>query len=399
MNRKRIAATGLVLAFLVMFGAEGQEGSGEGTAKAPVTITIDQVISSQYPAVRAYAIITNAQGELVGNLAPNLFTFKIDAMDIRVQSTVMPFQLRKQPIDYTILFSNNGIMDGEPLDFQKNGILQCIEELEEQDTLSVYAVGEEAVPVFEGLRKEAIDVASISKIAVSSTQSRLYDSMMNVLRRAQRRDLVRKVVIVISDGRDQNSRFTKEQLQSVFTETGIPVYALGIRVISAQSLSNLDDFAQMTGGTYWYASRLADIPTRLKGLVHIITNPYVIDLQVRDVKADDLTHKLEVGLSSSEYTGKGDKAFVAVKIPIPWWVKWAVAGAVVLVLMVVVVLFLVRRQANRKRMGITQRRCPDCHQRLKDTWDSCPFCKYLPQVKKKRKPKKQDKGKDRTKHA
>ena len=40
-------------------------------------------------------------------------------------------------------------------------------------------------------------------------------------------------------------------------------------------------------------------------------------------------------------------------------------------------------------MGITKRRCPDCGNIMKDSWEDCPFCIYMPDLKKKRKSRKE----------
>jgi hypothetical protein len=281
-------------------------------------------------------------------------------------------------------------MEGEPLDFQKNAILQFIESMKEPDQLSLYAIGEEAATVFEEQHKAAIDLSMINSIEVTSVQPRLYDSIINVLRKVQRRRAGRKIIIIISDGRDQNSRFTKDQLNAVISEVEIPIYALGIRVLNTQSLSNLNEMADLTGGTYVYAPRVSEIPDNLKQLNTRIVQPYVIDLRIRKMKADDLPHVIEVSLNEKDFAGKGQKTFTAVKIPIPHWVRWAAAITALVIIIIVIVLSIIFRIRKRKRMGITRRRCPDCHCRMKDSWDACPFCRYLPDVKKK-KPKEKKK--------
>ena len=42
-------------------------------------IRIDQIQSSQYPEIRAYAVIKNSKGEIVSGLSPSLFSFRIDS--------------------------------------------------------------------------------------------------------------------------------------------------------------------------------------------------------------------------------------------------------------------------------------------------------------------------------
>jgi hypothetical protein len=279
-------------------------------------------------------------------------------------------------------------MEGEPLDFQKTALLQFIDGMREEDTLSLYAVGEEAAVFFEEQKKAGIDTAQVGAARVNPGQPRLYDSLINVMRKAERRRTRRKAVIMISDGRDQGSRFTKEQLAAVLAESEIPVYAAGIRVLNTQSLSVLNEIADSSGGSYIYARNLKDIPDSLKKLYRKITRGYVISMEVKNLPADNLPHTLELTIDERDAWGKGAKTFIAVKNPLPPWVKWAVAGAILLFVIICIVLHIVLRMRKRKRMGITRRRCPVCKRRMKDSWDDCPFCKYLPPKKRKKKEKK-----------
>jgi len=356
-------------------------------AKATLKIKIDQVVSKNFPDITVYTLVENDKGETVTNLSPGLFKFRIDSLEENGKATIIPFSMKEISVDYSIIFSNNGIMEGEPLDFQKNAVLQFIESMKEKDKLSLYAIGEEATVVFEEQKKDAIDPSLINSVVVSSVQPRIYDSIINVMRKVQRRQTERRIVLVISDGRDQNSRFTKEQLNTVLAEVGVPVYALGIRVLNTQSLSNLNEMADLTGGTYLYASKLSEIPKSFNSLAGKTIQPYIINLRVRSLRADDLAHVFEVSINERDSSGKGQKTFVAVKIPVPRWVRWAVLIAIVVILAALIILSIVRRIIKRKRMGITRRRCPECHNRMKDTWDTCPFCRYLPNLKKKKKGK------------
>jgi hypothetical protein len=353
--------------------------------KAALSIKIDRIIYNNFPDMTVHTIVENDKGEVMTGLSPGLFKFRIDAMEADIKAKITPFSMKELAIDYSIIFSNNGIMEGEPLDFQKNAILQFIDSMKESDRLSLYTIGEEATAIFEEQGKESIDPSTVNTIEVNVAQPRVYDSIINVLRKVQRRRIERKVLIIISDGRDQNSRFTKEQLNTVISEVDVPVYALGFRVLNSQSLSYLNEMADLTGGTYLYVSRVAAIPESLKQLTGIITQPYIIELKIRKMKADDLPHILEVSINERDMMGKGQKTFTAIKVPIPRWVRWVILAGVALIIIIFIVLSVMFRIKKRKKMGITRRRCPDCHNRMKDSWDSCPFCRYLPNIKKKKK--------------
>lgn len=356
--------------------------------KNNLSVRIEQIISKDYPEMTAYTVIKNEKGELVSGLAPGLFSFRIDTAEIKVKSKVMPFSMADEGVDYTIMISNNGIMEGEPFDFQKNAILKFVELMNDKDTLSIYTIGEDAGAVVEDITNKTFDSAIINKIELSEEQPRLYDSIINLIRKVEQKKGKRKVVIILSDGRDQNSRFTKDQLIETLSNSGLPIYAVGMKVLSNQSLSTLDEISQLTGGTYYYSSRLKDIPDNLKKVVDCVKQSYVIKLKVKKVKADNQAHLLEVKVEETESKGKGIKTFIAVKHPIPKWLEITLLIVFILLIIGIIVLLILRKISKRKSMGITKRKCSDCGNIMKDTWESCPFCKYMPELANKKKTKK-----------
>ena len=368
------------LSILILFAV----AFGFAAEKDKLSIKIDQVVSKDYPNMTAFVSVKNEKGETVNGLAPGLFKTRIDSEDLRGRQSVYQFSMKTEPVDYTILISNNGIMEGEPLDFQKNALIQFIDYMQKDETLSLYTIGDDAVPIFENQKKETIDTSLINDIQLSEVQPRIYDSLMNVIRKSEQKSTRRKVIIILSDGRDQNSRFTKEQLDSTLTEKSIPVYSVGFRVLSSAGLSALNQVSEVSSGTYVY-SDISKIPDSLKSVKDIITKCYVIDYKIKNVKPDNSFHLMEVSVSERDSEGRGQKTFFALKLPVPKWLKILIIICAVVLIAVLVVLFIISKIQIRKAMGITKRRCPVCGNRMKDSWDYCPFCKYLPDIKKKKK--------------
>lgn len=376
-----------VLVSLFFLCVVGQNIYGEN--KKSLAIRVDQIISEDYPEMTAYAVVKNEKNEIVSGLAPGLFSFRIDTEEAKVVSKITPFSMLEESVDYTILVSNNGIMEGEPFDFQKNAILKFVELMNDNDTLSVYTIGEDAGTVIENTTRKTFDSAVINKIELSDAQPRLYDSIINLLRKVEQKKAKRKIIIILSDGRDQNSRFTKDQMMETLSNSSCPIYTVGMKVLSNQHLSNLDEISQITGGTYYYTPRFKDLPESLKRVIECIKQSYVIKLKVKSVKADNQIHLLEVKVEETESVGKGLKTFVAVKHPVPKWVKILLLIVAILLVIAGILLAILRRISKRKKMGITKRKCPDCGNIMKDSWEDCPFCKYMPDLKKKRKSRKE----------
>lgn len=377
MYMKRRFITLLILLLSLSLFAEDEK-------KANLNIKIDQVVTDDYPNMTAFVSVKNSKGEVVTGLAPGLFLTRIDSEELVGKQSVYPFSMKSEPIDYSILMSNNGIMEGEPLDFQKTAIIQFIDYLQKDETVSLYTIGDDAIPVFEDLTKDTIDTALINDIQISDAQPRIYDSIMNVIRKVEQKKTRRKVIIIISDGRDQNSRFTKDQLDTTLNEKSIPIYSIGIKVLSSAGLSALNQISEVSNGTYLYSTSLSKVPDNIKVLRDIITKCYVINYKVKNVKPDNSYHLMEVTVTERDAEGKGQKTFYALKLPIPKWVQILILVFVLVAIAVIIVLLIVSKIRKRRAMGITKRRCPDCGNIMKDSWDYCPFCRYLPDIKKKK---------------
>lgn len=355
--------------------------------KENLDIRVDQIISNQYPEIKAYAVIKNSKGELISGLSPSLFSFRVDSAEVKIKSKITPFSMTEESVDYFIMLSNNGIMEGEPLDFQKNAILKFVELMNDNDTLSVYTIGEDAGLICQDVNRKTFDSSVINDIELTPTQPRLYDSIINLVRKVEQKKGSRKVIIVLSDGRDQNSRFTKAQLEETLDKAGIPIYTVGMRILSNQTLSTLDEISQLTGGSYYYSYRISNLPDNLKKIIECCKQSYIIDLNVKGVKADNLAHILEVRVDERDSTGKGLKTFIAIKLPVPKWLKILLVVIAFVVIVFIIIFIIFQKIRKRRSIGITRRKCPDCKNIMKDSWETCPFCKYLPEIKLRKKKK------------
>ena len=89
----------------------------------------------------------------------------------------------------------------------------------------------------------------------------------------------------------------------------------------------------------------------------------------------------------TQYISSFFKNFFAPKVPMPLWLKILIGSLSLAALVLLIIMILILRKKARQRIGITNRKCPVCKRKMKDDWDECVFCKYLPKKKKKNKKK------------
>jgi hypothetical protein len=117
----------------------------------------------------------------------------------------------------------------------------------------------------------------------------------------------------------------------------------------------------------------------------------VYELSIRDNKlffaGDDRPHLLTISVEGhSGAVHSYDRKFIAVSSPVPIWLYAVAALAVLLVVALIVLVLILRRRSVRRMIGITNRKCEVCGRRMKDDWDECLFCKWMPAPPGKKKP-------------
>ena len=229
------------------------------------------------------------------------------------------------------------------------------------------------------MAKPKIDSALISKIEVEpENNSKIFDTICAVTGKFKDCPNQRRVMLVFSDGRDQQSRNSKELAIKSVESANVSMYSIGIMIMGGASLSALDAISQKTGGHYYFASRSSQIPGFLNSITKTIMQGYVVSFSVNGIAADDDFHQLTMKVSNEGQDAKAARNILAKKIPVPLWLKIVFIILIILALAFLVLLLIFRRRERRKKMGINKRKCPACKAFMKDEWEFCPFCKWLP---------------------
>lgn len=344
-----------------------------------VFLRVEQVISDNYPDLKAYLSVEDKDGKVIPSLVKGNFAAIIDQEEQKERFDVAGFQYTEAPTSYIVLMTINGLLEGEPIAQQKAAVLNLVDQMRDNDTLSVYLIGEQPQALFENTEKAKIDGALIPGVEADPENiSKLFDSVVAMSRKVKDMPHERKVMIILSDGRDQQSRASKEEAVKELATANIPIYTIGIKIMGGLTLGTLDWISQNTGGKYLYSSRHDQIPANMLALSKRLLQSYVLKFSAVGVNADDDMHQLTLIVSNEGTSAKSSKTFLAKKVPIPFWLWMIFLAVAILILAGLIIGFLILRRMRRHQMGITVRRCKTCGKRQKDDWEFCPFCEYLP---------------------
>ena len=112
----------------------------------------------------------------------------------------------------------------------------------------------------------------------------------------------RKALLVISDGGDNRSRYTENELRRVVRESDVQIYSIGIFDQYANTQEEqlgpllLNDICEMTGGRLFRVNDIADLGDIASRISAELRNEYVVGYRPTNLKADGNWRKLKVRL-------------------------------------------------------------------------------------------------------
>jgi VWFA-related protein len=391
---KTLRITTLILTFLLLTGA----------VVAPedeVKIGINQIIPTEdaekytgtirYPNMKAYVSVRDKDNNPIPLLIKANFTLAVDGKPLVPSYEVENYFYAKKEkgVAFFILMNTSGVMMGDPIESQKKAVKLFIDQMREQDTISLYSYGEKVTTVFEFQNKSEELYGLIDAIDVEvGGAPKFLDHLTHVSRRAysEENELIRNVIITLSEGRDADSMFNEEKLFEFVDIRSIPIYCVGIPIPFRQ-FDRLDRLAQHTGGSFLIAKNMGNIADQLKLVQKQVLECYVLEYKV-NMKGDDDYHNLQISINYKGADALATKIFYAKKAPpTPWWLIILIL-IIILIIAVVggVFLVIIGRNVQRKKAGTAQKKkCKECGRIQKDDWNECLFCKYLPLEKKTKK--------------
>jgi Ca-activated chloride channel homolog len=134
----------------------------------------------------------------------------------------------------------------------------------------------------------------------------LLDAIYLAVGELKKSDKSRKALLIISDGGDNNSRYSASEIKHLVRESNILIYGIGIY----ESLDSrgrtpeefhgstlLSEIAELTGGREFAVDRLQDLPDAAAKIGRELRNYYVLGFSPGDSLRDGKYHRIQVKLT------------------------------------------------------------------------------------------------------
>lgn len=236
----------------------------------------------------------------------NRFVLGLHKSDFRLfedgsEQTIANFSAEDAPLSIGLAFDTSGSM-GDKLKTSRRAAIQFLRTMNAQDEAFLVEFGEHA-SVAVPFTSQFDEIQSKLTSLESGGLTPMLDGAQLALHEMHKAKNPRKAILMISDGGDNNSRYSANEIESLVREADVQIYAMGVFEPSASSRLTkeeisgprlLSQLAEQTGGRAFSASDASDLPSVATRIAVELRNQYVLAYRSTNRKTDGKYRKVEV---------------------------------------------------------------------------------------------------------
>ena len=265
-----------------------QKPGNEVDEKGPVITNTDLITFT--------VTVTDLYGRFVSGLNKNAFT----VLDDKQPQEISFFSDDDSPVSVGVIFDVSGSMSGEKVTRARDALSHFIQTSHDSDEYFLIAFNSRSQLLLDRTRDGN---AVLDKLTFVQTKSNtaLYDACYLGVERVQRGTHPKRALLLISDGQDNNSRYTFNELRRVLKESDVVLYAVGIlgggdmgSSLGMEGQGTLDELAGVSGGKSFYPRSNAEMDDIFEQIALELRHQYSIGYRPPNFVNDGKWHRIKV---------------------------------------------------------------------------------------------------------
>ena len=265
----------------------------------------DQRITLNTDIVNVTISVTDPYGRFVTGLAKDRF----DVFDNKVKQEIAHFTDEDAPVSLGIVYDVSGSMR-ERINRSLLALRRFIETSHNDDDFFLIGFNDRA-KLIQDFTTSGDSVLGHLMLANPHGSTALYDAAYIAVEKVQQGRHSKRALLIISDGQDNNSRYTYKELRNIVKEADVQIYAIGITDPYNDSLAGygrsvLEEITRMTGGRAFFPNdynepELLEICTRI---ALELRHQYSVGFYPTDVASEAKWHKVQVKVNPPRGLGR-----------------------------------------------------------------------------------------------
>jgi Mg-chelatase subunit ChlD len=265
------------------------------------------------PASEVSAIV-----ELPGDPSPKASDFHLLINDEVVGSAQ---ETRGLDLNVMFLVDVSGSMKGSksdsPLNDAKKALSSFLTKTREQDRLALTSFADSDKPLASFNDSRERISATVGQLATEGTKTRLYQALDNALKNRPKDDpRMRRILVVISDGKDEGSEVTREQVMADSKAALVPIYTVFRGKTEPPFRAILELLANAAGGKYFFTRNERELANALAEIYQLEKSSLIVRFTYPRDSAGGTTENAEIELKRPE--GKSLRAKFPEALPVPF---------------------------------------------------------------------------------
>jgi Mg-chelatase subunit ChlD len=284
------------------------------------------------------------------DFGPSEFRLKADNGAPVTATRVQSLASTQYGVAASVSLDVSGSMAGRPLNAVRAGLSKFVSDAGPQDRIAIQTIADEGQWDADWDAPRDQVKASLDRLATRGTQTHLWDALIEAIQHFPETPLSRRL-IVISDGHDEGSRHSEDDVISAARDRGVIIDAIGITREKKDHTPNLDRLATQSGGQFNKARDTDQLQNMVGGGIQHVKATPVVSFRLNNPEGDGKQHQLEVTWT---HEGAQSSADITAIIPVVsskvkrWYWGIGIAAGILLVISI----FMARsRSQQRKRTG------------------------------------------------
>jgi Ca-activated chloride channel homolog len=245
--------------------------------------------------------VTDTYGRYVSGLSKNTFT----VLDEKQPQEITYFSDDDAPVSVGVIFDVSGSMSGDKIKRAQEALSKFIQTSHNSDEYFLIAFNTRAQLLLD---KNRDGKAVLDKLTFVETrgQTALYDAVYLGVEKVQRGTHPKRALLVISDGQDNSSRYTFNNVRRLLKESDVTLYGVGIlsggdagSSLGMEGQGILDELSGVSGGKAFFPRSGAEMDDIFEQI------------------ALELRHQYSIGYKPANFVGDGKWRRIKVKVTPP----------------------------------------------------------------------------------
>ena len=268
------------------------------TSQPKPLIEVDQkgVVTTNTDLITFTVTVTDTYGRYVSGLGKSAFT----VLDDKKAQEITYFSDDDSPVSVGVLFDVSGSMSGDKIKRARDALAKFIQTSHNMDEYFLIAFNSRAQLLLDKTRDGN---AVLDKLTFVQTRNNtaLYDACYLGVEKVQRGAHPKRALLLISDGQDNNSRYTFNELRRLLKESDVTLYGIGIlggsdagSSLGMEGQGILDELASVSGGKAFFPRSPAEMDDIFEQIALELRHQYSIGYKPTNFSNDGRWHKVKV---------------------------------------------------------------------------------------------------------